>query len=68
MLLFAVEDSNFTMHISVVIEKEKQIILNTFFYKVYVTFVYKKSYTIDITRVPNETLNNLLQKYKDQLH
>ena len=68
MLLFAVEDSNFTMHIRVVIEKEKQIILNTFFYKVYVTFVYKKSSIIDIARVPNDALNNLLQKYRNLLN
>ena len=34
----------------------------------YVTFVYKKSYTIDIARVPNDALNNLLQKYRNLLN
>jgi hypothetical protein len=68
MLLFAIEDSNFTMHIRIVIEKEKQIILNSFFYKVYINFAYKKSSAIDVARVPNNILNNLLEKYRNLLN
>lgn len=68
MLLFPIEDSNFTMFIRIVNEKEKQIILNSFFYKVYINFAYKKTSVIDIARVPNEILNNLLEKYGNLVH
>ena len=68
MLLFAIEESNFTMHIRIVIEKEKQIILNTFFYKVYINFTYKKTSTIDIARIPTDILNKLLEKYRNLLN
>jgi hypothetical protein len=61
-MLFAIEDANLTMYVRIVVEKEKQIILHSFLYKVYVNFVYKKS-RIDIVRVPTNTLNNLLEKY-----
>jgi len=62
-MLFTIEDTNFTMYVRIVIEKEKQIILNSFFYKVYINFVYKKS-AIDLARVPNNILNNVLEKYR----
>jgi hypothetical protein len=62
-MLFTIEDANFTMYVRIVIEKEKQIILNSFLYKVYVNFVYKKS-GIDIVRIPTDTLNNILEKYR----
>jgi hypothetical protein len=62
-MLFNIEDTDFTMYVRIVIEQEKQIILNSFFYKVYINFVYKKS-AIDLTRVPNNILNNVLEKYR----
>lgn len=66
-MLFAIEDANLTMYVRIVIEKEKQIILDSFLYKVYINFVYKKS-RLDIVRVPTNTLNNLLVKYHNLIN
>jgi len=66
-MLFTIEDANLTMYIRIVIEREKQIILHSFLYKVYINFVYKKS-VIDIDRLPTDILNNLLDKYHKNIN
>ena len=67
-MFFTIEDTNFTMYVRIVSEKEKQIILNSFFYKVYINFVYKQSSVLDIARVPDNILNQLLEKYRKMIN